>query len=745
MAQGTIGLRFNVDVANSPAQVDSLTQSVASLNDELTKATEDRDWKAVAMLTKAMEDATSARGRIMQQANQAQNQQAKANMEKGGIFGGQGMWVLQQSLNQITHGILSAWDAALTAAKQRASGDYTGAAVSQKRAKEEAIGQTAGMGLGALGFLGGPVLGMMTVALGGELGKFIGGIGTKKLEEALAYSAQYKDALPGIDSLNQLYGGAINKKSAEENNRYGMEMRGRAKDAARGTGIETDAFIQALKQSGGYGIRGETQAMNMLRTQALWSRFTGADLSTIQKYAGQAYRFGGETNATATAYSGLMAQGMGKGQMTEFLNAMQRIMEESISKGFIKGSEEIAGNMAMLYKLSGGSRLWQGEQGAQRYSQMSNATANATSLQSVNDVISFAAAREMLGAGTGQEARFMNLTGGNILDGDANFRSAASSGNNIMGTVSQGSKVEIVGIEGDYFRVRNGEQEGYVHKTMFDNRGNVYTGTYADIMQLLERGVSADLLKGQFDAVNQLEGNNTAAIIERFKAMYGLNYTGASQVWAMSRNSANWSDDDWKKAEKDIKRFQETPGYQSDSQQLQDILNDLRQKGIQIGQVEFFKAELPALRDAMKDLEKAFRERIEEPPPEPSDLRNLPVTLPERGDSLADIRAKMWDGKILQALLTAPPTNEGRYSALSGIVTSGLTNANAGSIPEYWKYMAAMAKATDKDSEGGAALTSNELRELIPVLKNLANAIGKSDLLNGKSDEDIHVWLTNGF
>jgi hypothetical protein len=381
------------------------------------------------------------------------------------------MWVLQQSLNQITHGLLSAWDAALTAAKQRASGDYTGAAVTQKRAREEAIGQTAGMGLGALGFLGGPIIGMMTTALGGEIGKFIGGIGSKKMEENLAWSDQYKNALQGIDSLNQLYGGAVNIKSAEDNNRYGMEMRGRAVEAARGSGLDTDDFIQALKQSGGYGVRSETQAMNMLHTQALWSKFTGADLGTIQKFAGQAYRYGGETGAVSTAYGGLMAQNMGKGQITEFLNSLERVMSESISKGFVKSTGEIAGNMALLYKLSGGSRLWQGEQGAQRYSQMSNAIANATSLQSVTDVISYGAARSILDSFDTPEARKAFMEIGN-----------------------------------------NGKETGLK-----------YTGTYVDNMQLLERGVSADLLKGQWEAVKHLEGNNVAAMIERCKAMYGLN------------------------------------------------------------------------------------------------------------------------------------------------------------------------------------------------------------------------------
>jgi len=95
----------------------------------------------------------------------------------------------------------------LTAAKQRASGDYTSAEVSQRRAK----GEIAGQGIG---------------------------IGARKMEENLAYSEQYKSALQGIDSLNQLYGGTINKKSAEENNRYGMELWDRAVESAKDTGLD---------------------------------------------------------------------------------------------------------------------------------------------------------------------------------------------------------------------------------------------------------------------------------------------------------------------------------------------------------------------------------------------------------------------------------------------------------------------------------------------------------------------------
>ena len=616
-----INRRIIIDASQAKTQVDELSRLIVTLNEELAKATEEKDWKSVAVLTKAIDSASSGRGTIAQQARQSQAQE-QAQQAREGVFGGQGMWVLQQSLNQITHGILSAWDAALTAAKQRASGDYTGAAVTQNRATGEAWGQglgtAAGVGIGALLM---PLLGPMAIPLAaglvGEIGKFLGGIDAKKMEENLAYSAQYKNALPGIDTLNQLYGGAINQKPEEENNQHGLDLRGTATGAARGTGLDTERFIEATGQTATYGIQDATQAMNMTRTQALWSRFTGADMGTIQKFAGQAYRYGGERDAASVAYGGLKAQDMGKGQFSEFMHSIERAMSEGISKGFVKSTEEIAGNMQMLYKLSGDSALWQGEQGAQRLSQMNMAISSATNLQSVEDVISYSAARDLLGSGADRNAKFLNLTGGNISEGNANFRATADGGNNIMGSVRQGQRVEILGNEGDYFRVNNGGREGYVHKTMFNNSGNIYTGTYADVMQILERGLSADLLKGQWSAVRQLDGDNNAATIERFKEMYGLNYTGASQVWGMYQNAWDESLNDgkggWKEGfsaeqyETQIKKLQETPGYQSDSQKLQDILNDLRTNGIKAGKFEFNNTEIVLLRQEAEKLVEILR------------------------------------------------------------------------------------------------------------------------------------------
>jgi hypothetical protein len=55
-----------------------------------------------------------------------------------------------------------------------------------------------------------------------------------------------------------------------------------------------------------------------------------------------------------------------------------------------------------------------------------------------------------------------------------------------------------------------------------------------------------------------------------------------------------------------------------------------------------------------------------------------------------------------------------------------------------------LAAATSETSEGKKSITSNELRELIPVLRNLAEAIGRSDIFAGKTNMEIHAWLTEG-
>jgi hypothetical protein len=590
-------------------------------------------------------------------------------------------------------------DAALSAAKQRASGDYTGAEVTERRATGEITGQGIGMAVGALGFLGGPMLGMLTTQIAGELGRFIGGIDSRKLEERLAFSQQYKSVFSSLDSLNQYFGGAINHKAATENNKQALTMYGHARSAATGTGLTTQAFIEAMKQLGGSGVRSETQALNMAHNQALWSRFTGADMSAIQKYAGQSYRYGGETGAVSTAYGGLMAQNMGKGQFSEFLSSMERILEDGIAKGFVRSSEEIAGNMAMLYKLSGNSALWQGEQGAQRLSQMNMAVANATSLQSVEDVISYGVYRDLLGVDNPETSRD---------ERKANF-------------------------------LRYGGEDKY------------YTGTYADVMQLLEKGVSSKLLGGQFAAVNRLEGDNTAGIIERFRNMYGLNYHGATQVWAMYRDAWDSERGDWKPGydyetqANRIRTMQTDPQYQSDSQRLQDSLNRLNESLVNIGSMNF-EEELEILRMTQGDVGSILAEMTRD------------ARLAENGGVFS---TAISDQSVTQEDLDRIRENNGpnrdRMAAISaafhGAISGGETRVPVGNRPGVTNsfsaenrlrsfYSAKLNAYGQPGSNGGEEITDREYQQFIRELQTLISNINRGMEKNqGERMNDVTVTL----
>jgi len=698
MGQGNIGLRFNVDVSQANTQVKTLSDTVVDLRAQIAKAKEASDWKEVAILTQAMMNATSARGQIMQQANQVNNPLIRQGIQGGNVFQGQAAWMLQQSLNQIATGIIKSMDAALSAAKQRASGDYTGAHITEKRTRGEVWGQGIGSAVGLLGFLGGPMLGALTVGLGSQIGQFIGGIGTHKLEADLAYSQQYKNAFASIDALNQNFGGAINRKSAEENNQHGLRMYGRASNAAAGTGMSTDEFISAMKQTAIYGVRNETQALNMVQTQALWSRFTGADLTAIQKQAGMAYRFGGETNATSIAYGGLMSQNMGKGQFGEFLNSIARIMEEGIAKGFTRSSEEIAGNMTMLYRLSGNSAMWQGEQGAQRLSQMNAAVANATNLQSVEDVISFGVVRDLLGSGDNRMAEFRRLT------------KAA------------------------------------------DDR--YYTGTYIDEMQLLERGVSRDLLRGQFDAVDRLEGDNNAAKIERYKTMYGLNYTGATQVWAMSQRigEAGYSEAD---IESKIKDMQTNPRYQSDSQKMQDTLNSMNTQLVNIGKFKI-EREFGIMREAYTKISGYLDTLIGEGHGRTTDGRLIISTA--RSDQVttqADLNQLYTDanasgnwermqqiGRDVRASLEG-----GEHRATLPNGRQAETNLMIASSMVSNKVNQLLNEFTHESSHGGRDVTDREMERFIREIRELTESInrGHRSIMNRAGERITDVRATFDF
>ena len=105
-------------------------------------------------------------------------------------------------------------------------------------------------------------------------------------------------------------------------------------------------------------------------------------------------RYGGG-DALRSGWAGLQASGMKTGQYSEYLRAMQRVMEDGISKGFIRSSEQVARNLTMLSMMTNNNPLWQGENGARRLSEINSGLEGATGLQDSSQVIAFKAAMEI--------------------------------------------------------------------------------------------------------------------------------------------------------------------------------------------------------------------------------------------------------------------------------------------------------------------------------------------------------------
>ncbi|MDR2701082.1 MAG: hypothetical protein LBB72_01465 [Spirochaetaceae bacterium] len=651
-------------------EIEELTAMMQEVKDSLWDAHDRGDVGEEQKLSSILKNLRETESMVKRQLREEEAEEGKGG-GKGKGEKSVGEYMANRLASQIVSGIIGAGETIIGSKKSMASGDYMGSVIQREKGLGQLAGGGAGALIGALGFFLGPIVGMTTMALGQQLGSFFGGLKGDKLEIDNALSERYEAALPAIDMFYQRYGTDIEKKSGGQNAGEGLAWYNRAAQASMGTGKTTDEMIQAAAARGAYGNFTGEQALSGARQDIMWERFTGANLGNIQRLSGTAMRYGGDENAVRTAYAGLTASGMGKGQFDEFLTSMQRIMEDGIEKGFVRGADEIAGNMTLLSKLSGGDALWTGEQGANRLMRMNDAVANATGLKSVEDMLSFGVAAEL----AGDEKTFKRLT----------------------------------------------DKEGL--------------GNYVDTMMLLEKGVSKDLLRRQFEAVQEMEPGNSAAQIERFMKMYNLNYTGGRAVYDMMLKSGEWTEADWARAEKDIKGFQKEPGMKSDSQRLQDVLTSIDTQLINIGKGKFDTVKMETLEGIAGDIYSLLEEWYGKRKDTKPNLDALPVAIPEV-DTFHD--AEKWGG-ILERLLRSESTIEGRYKALAGVVSEGTGDINPHNPREYWTYRA----ETEKAMYDGV-LTSDELRDLIPVLRALANVLGRGDLFNGKSDLDIRVWLEGG-
>jgi len=201
-------------------------------------------------------------------------------------------------------------------------------------------------------------------------------------------------------------------KSAEENSKAITDSMTMASDAAsefgysirEGIGVGRGLAKHGVEDSGrlfeyarGFGV---DNPMELVQYYGLGKRFDqeGEDLSTSATRSwSEEKRLKQERNILGLAAGGLEASGMSEGRFMEYLSATQQIFEDGISKGVLRGFDDISKTQNML---AGMGEMWKGSLGAQRALQMSGAVAGATALGKDTDVYLYRAASALSGGNT---------------------------------------------------------------------------------------------------------------------------------------------------------------------------------------------------------------------------------------------------------------------------------------------------------------------------------------------------------
>lgn len=250
--------------------------------------------------------------------------------------------------------------------------------------------------LGATGDAGAAVEGVMGTI--GGLAQAIPVIGRVALavgSVAFAMNAlarQYKQHMDTVIEVNSILG-RFGKTATETSENFRDTMNQVSDDAQRyGYDLQTGMGVyQALVARAG------TATSEDAREVMYFQRFGGFDPSTTARYQGLGMRFdqGGE-GLLERALGATVAGGAPRGLLGEFLEGASEIFEGGISRGVVKGFEDINVMQAWLGKLG---PAYQGQYGVGLYRRMEEAAVGATALESEADAIMYRAGRRMLEAG----------------------------------------------------------------------------------------------------------------------------------------------------------------------------------------------------------------------------------------------------------------------------------------------------------------------------------------------------------
>ncbi|MCL1993483.1 MAG: hypothetical protein FWG66_11120, partial [Spirochaetes bacterium] len=396
MANGASGIKVDAEKASL---FKDLTRSIRELSGKI------EEQIAADDIAGAMETTSQLKAKQAEFGRAVQDLTSPAG-KKNGQAGAAGFLGAQQISTAINEGF-RIWADSFDRAGivgQFGSGDVFGAHLSERRKDDALIGggvSTLGNMIGgAMMFNPKTMLAGLGIMLGANIFNAVRQKNTNEKSTQLAYAGLWQQRAAEMMELAALKGtpgdprGAFSA-AAGAANRFGFS-------AEEGAGL----LGQALREGLGGGL-----AQAVTEQVFKHQRATGADRGALAGIATMSARFGAG-DALGAGWAGLNASGMESGQYSEFLRGMQRVMEDGISRGFVRSSEEVAKNLTMLAAMSGNSPLWQGEHGARRLSDMNAGLANATGLGSTSDIVAFRAAKYLAGEGASYLDAMEILEGG---------------------------------------------------------------------------------------------------------------------------------------------------------------------------------------------------------------------------------------------------------------------------------------------------------------------------------------------
>lgn len=440
MSMDEVGIRLRLETGDAVANANQATEAIDSLGKALEKAAIAGNAQGVIDYANAINKYKSAVG--LEEDKKGREQKPTA------------LKVVEDATKVISRapGYIGAIGGG------NAAGAALGAASDAANLAKTA-GLAGGLGTGAMVGLG---VGAALVGIG---------VAANKLSEQ--WEKQIPQAMELTATLGRLTG-EYKTNSLEFQRAFNL-----AGQAADQFGYTLEEGMATVSQLAKLGARsGGTAPYTAAERVFAYERGTGADRGTLMRAEAEASRYGVGPNALGYALGGTYAQGLQTAQFQEYLNATLKIFEDGLSRGVIKGFDEITRTQNFIALLGNGSPLWKGEQGYQRYQTM-NQQFTAASFESDYDVVRYRATEAVL-----KEA------------------------------AARGYKNDKEGAWSKYRDYGDINKDGYL-AVQRAREGGLTPEIFSEVMKILENEIAA----GSY-------ANLTEAVIK----VFGVNYTAAQSI-----------------------------------------------------------------------------------------------------------------------------------------------------------------------------------------------------------------------